>query len=506
MEALQNKVFVSEKVINADLLDEEKKIYILSTSVEAKKIFLVLLQYQVRVMGFVIEGTPKKGKLYGIKIRSIDKIMQEDAIYITDKYSRTSFQEHIDERNIYYMKSEQFDHNDFFFKENNEIKKCNAALILTMILSRTQKKQAIFLVNSESYGFWKNLVDTLKDEIENALIISVDKDKERIFDLVYLDINKIIVFVSVFDCKDVTSILYEMGLKQTQHFVYIYNSFSGHTSDKYKGFDWLLGNTFEQKQDFPGFYVHGEEATAKKRIVLLGNSATDPLFYPQKSWPEMLCEECKKQHNDIVIFNGAITDYNSSNELVKMFRDVILLKPDVVISYSGIIDFREYVPDYPYLNLNLMKTSAKWKKDNGKEVIYGLKDTRSAYERWLDNERMMNQICLMKNILFIGILQPWIGSECKNAWEKLEIWSDYYWQITFPQFGQYIDNAKEFKERIQSSVKDYDWLHDFTNIFADIEDSELFFDSIHVNEYGNHIVAEHIGKLLGEKFVRQLYK
>ena len=40
-------------------------------------------------------------------------------------------------------------------------------------------------------------------------------------------------------------------------------------------------------------------------------------------------------------------------------------------------------------------------------------------------------------------------------------------------------------------------MFDFTGIFSEIEDSDIFFDSIHVNERGNQIISERVGNLLG---------
>jgi len=362
-----------------------------------------------------------------------------------------------------------------------------------VILSRVAKRQAIFLIQSGQYKFWNNLVMVLKREVRDPVLLSIDEDREGIYDLMYYDSDQIVIFVCMFETEDIQKELATIGLKQTYHYVCLYNSFSGHVTDKYYGFDWYLGNSFLAENEMPGFYVYGDTMNARVKVALLGNSATDPVFYPQKSWAEMLWERCRE--NQVVIYNGAITDYNSTNEMIKLLRDVLLLKPDIVISYSGIIDFREYVLGYPYLNLNLMRTSRKWQNDTGKEVVHGIKDYRSAYERWLNNEKTMYAICQMNDISFWGILQPWIGSERKDAGEGLQVWSDNYWSVAFPQFDQFVSNAREFKEKINGAVEKYEWLHDFTDIFFEIDEADIFYDSIHVNEFGNAIVAEKIGSL-----------
>lgn len=492
---LKNSLFTSEGMINAAILGK-KQIFILYTGINAKRLFFCLLQNKVKVLGFATINSDRVSELYGLKVFRLEEIDEEDSVYVADKEQWDSFQGKIDPEKVYLANVLECQTDVFTFVENGKNVKCNAALMLTMMLSRMEKKRSVFLINFKDYDFWKNLLDVLKDKIQDATVISLDTESDKIYDLLYDDLEKIIFFVCIFSHQKISEFLVKLGLKPTYHFVVIGNSFSGHVTDKYSGFDWYLGNTFVQKKEYPGFYIHGEVNSVKKKLVILGNSATDPLFYPQKSWSEMLWEIYRKREIDITIFNGAVTDYSSMNEVIKLFRDVLLLQPDIVVSYSGIIDFRSYVKDFPYLNLNLMRTSSNWKELNNKEVIYGLTDHRSAYERWLDNEKIMQQICDRKGIAFYGILQPWLGSECKDAWKKLQMWSDYYWQVEFPQFSEYIDNAKEFKIRIEEDVKRNDWLYDFTDIFKEIDDPDIYYDSIHVNERGNLIVAEKLFEIV----------
>lgn len=498
---IEKCVFISEKTINPELLNREKQIYILSTDLRAKSIFFLLLQYCVKVTGFIAKDlSSRPNRIYGLRVFDTDELESgRENIFISDRNNQDFFERDLDPEFIYWIDPVCVSKNGFQFIENEQIRKCNAALMLTMIISRAQKRQPVFCIKSEDSEFWGNLLEVLGNEVRNAIIISVDNGFDKIYDLMYSDIDKIIFFICLFEYREISETLIELGFKQTLNFVYIHNSFNGTTVDKYCGFDWYLGNSFKMNDGVPGFYICGDQNKAQKRIVLLGNSATDPLFYPQKSWAEMFWEKCRSDQIDTVIYNGAVTDYNSSNELIKLLRDGLLLEPDIVVSYSGFIDFREYVSEYPYINLNLMRTSEKWEEETGKEVVFGIKDKRSAYERWIKNEEMMYQICQMHGIAFYGILQPWIGSECGEGCEKLQIWSDNYWQVSFPQFDRLINNAREFISNIKFDVAKKTWLYDFTHIFSEIDDTDIYFDSIHVNERGNQIIAQEIKKVVQSK-------
>lgn len=494
-----NNAFLSKEIINPKLLDKKKSVYILSISTNAKKIFSLLLQYRVFVSGFVAKDTAGTNKLYGLQVFGIESIKDKASIYVVDKMEWNLYERVVDEESVYFVEADKLACNKFVFQENGRIRECNAALTLTMMLSRVQKRRPVFLIKSGDYDFWINLVYVLKNDVKDPIIITVDSSIDQIYDLMYLNEEKIIVFIALFEYKEIENMLIELGFRQTRDFVHISNSFSGHVTDKYSGFDWLLGNTFVEKvggKNYFGFHIHGNVENTSKKVVMLGNSTTDPFFYPQKSWPEMLLEKYKGKQRNVTIYNGAITDYSSTNEVIKLIRDVLTLQPDIVVSYSGVIDFREYLSGYPYVNLNIMRTCKEWESQSNKEVVYGLPDHRSAYERWISNEKIMHQICGMNGIYFMGVLQPWVGSDCIDACEQLKVWSDNYWQVVFPQFNQYISNAGEFKERIQEDVTKYEWLYDFTNIFAGIEDVDIYFDSIHVNEDGNKIVAEKFYEIL----------
>lgn len=477
--------------MNPDLYNKEKKIYIGSTSVNAKKILYFFLQHRLRIFGFISNNQSEIKYLYGIPVYTLNSLFLDESIIIVDENEKDLF----NDEKIYLIDSETFCKEEFFF-ENSMIKKCNAPLMLTMILSRSMGKNSFFLVKSSEYGFWENVIKTLGLNMDKTRILSVDIENEKIYELAYYNPDDIIIFITYFNAVEIEKILDDIGLIKTLHYVHIYNSFSGHVTDRYSGFDWFLGNTYSETKDLPGFFINGCKGECTQQIVILGNSTTDPLFYPQKAWPEFLYERYNRQKKNVIIYNGAITDYSSSNELMKLLRDVILLSPDIVVSYSGFIDFRQYVERYPHINLNLMRTGEAWKKEECKEVIYGLPDDRTAYTRWLENEKIMHKICEMYNIKFYGILQPWIGSENEDAVSKLKIWNENYWSVVFPQFDKLLENASDFKKGIQSSVEKYNWLYDCTSIFAEINDESIYFDSIHTNEKGNRIIADVVWNIL----------
>ena len=71
------------------------------------------------------------------------------------------------------------------------------------------------------------------------------------------------------------------------------------------------------------------------KVMVMGGSTST---WPLTTWSKLLCEKIKSRGRDCVIFNGAVEGYFSGQELLKVIRDAPAIKPDIVISLSGIND------------------------------------------------------------------------------------------------------------------------------------------------------------------------
>ena len=103
-------------------------------------------------------------------------------------------------------------------------------------------------------------------------------------------------------------------------------------------YDMMLGYT--RNDDLPGFTVFDDDNLSgeKYTIVTLGGSTTDPYTANVKSWSEFLYMQLKDMGIEVRVVCGGLSGYHSGQEFIKLFRDVLPMKPDMVISYSGIND------------------------------------------------------------------------------------------------------------------------------------------------------------------------
>lgn len=259
--------------------------------------------------------------------------------------------------------------------------------------------------------------------------------------------------------------------------------------------------------DVMGYKVFKRIANNKEktyRIITLGNSTTYAEYkWTIKSWSEQLFEKiCEITNINIEVICGGINSYSSHDELIKLIRDGVILKPDMVISYSGVNDmgFIEGIEGYPHLRPARKEQFQRInkiyvKKDENKirdTVSYGIESSKKDYEYWIDNMRMMHAICKEFNIKFYSFLQPTIL--CKEY--QLSQSEQYIFKEAFKEDRaiEILQYANEFYINATEKIKEFDYIIDFTNIFNG--KTGLFFDPVHLNTTGNKIVAEKIYSII----------
>jgi hypothetical protein len=262
--------------------------------------------------------------------------------------------------------------------------------------------------------------------------------------------------------------------------------------------------------DLPGFKVFGDwrqrgGGTAKK-IVILGGSTSNAYEFSESQvvpWAEHLYHRLSALGDKVVIYCGGISNYTSSQELLKLIRDVVPLKPDIVVSYSGINDAGQYpVPRlhrnrdgrpflaeeterfYRHATLKCPEGVIPYYKNS---VLLGLKNKLGAVEFWLNNMRMMNAIAREFSFLFMGILQPHFGS---GNYRRLPEMIRRLGNASLGQ-GVFEKNYVDFTAKAKAMLRDYPYLLDYSGIF-DESGNDVFIDLFRVSSKGNRIVAEHV--------------
>lgn len=241
------------------------------------------------------------------------------------------------------------------------------------------------------------------------------------------------------------------------------------------------------------------------KIGILGGSTSDIDLYGEKSWVEYLCDILGKKNINTTFYAGAEKAYSSAQELIKLCRDMILYKPDIIISYSGVNDYpclnsrrNTFITNYQEELFNTIIRSSisveenKWVEGTRKVLCYG-SENNDFVEGWIRNERIMHGVCNEYGITFYSILQPCLFSEeeLNNPEQELI------------EMSGYIYEKEETDETIRILTERYNrvremnipWLHDFSAILKAYQGAK-YFDKYHVFEEVNSYIATRIFALI----------
>jgi hypothetical protein len=339
------------------------------------------------------------------------------------------------------------------------------------------------------------------------------------FDIVFEDPCKIFIIVADEDIRYgiFRQQFIEIGLLEDIHFTY-YKDVPAYTEPWY--FDVTLGYS-RVKENMEGFEVFGDIGNPDALVIVaLGGSTTESYYSFIKGWAYFLVELFNSDGISVVMYCGGVAGYTSTQELLKLVRDVIPLRPHIVLSYGGFNDLLYYPlnscppnqqgeksgpfayqservlkPFVHHFQVDYMRSISQLYPDSDYTVYYGLQNNKSASTFWFDNVRAMSAITSEFNILFLSFLQPfyYTGHYVLTDSQKT-IFHRHWWDADRPNPDLYT------KERIismvfgiseiKTAINNADYITDLTDIFDGQE--AVYRDICHVTEQGNEIIAKNI--------------
>ena len=384
----------------------------------------------------------------------------------------------------------------------------NNGIIQRIVCESINKKIGICGVDDSSYAL-QELLHHLGVEVERFFVWS-DKNEStiyenekavNIYELMYEDIGTFFIVEPHAGraCIKYKNVLAEMGYVEWQDYVHIFSTamYEDVIVRSPDCIDINLGVLWSQDRD--GFTVFGSDREDAYTIVSLGGSTTyaDWLVYA-KCWSELLYEKfCNSGRKNIRILCGGAPAFDSTQELIKFLRDVVPMKPNMVLSYSGVNDvvdshgdINNTGPGYPFAFPKLTEKMKQLVKDTqeSKELYLGRKNEQSTADIWMMNKKIMNFVSEEMGIVFYTFLQPMLFYGNYLIDRELNVKIVEYRKKE--RFRLMFDHAAKFCEKIKFEMRNMDFMVDFTDIFDGC--SKLFVDFVHVNEWGNEIIAEKI--------------
>ena len=296
--------------------------------------------------------------------------------------------------------------------------------------------------------------------------------------------------------KDKSKKLNDLGLRHYFEYESAFNTYGLLTEAKWC-MDVNLGHSYCEDDKYPGFCVYGTEKGNNYKIVVLGGSATDGTMFPFKSWPEILYEELNTLcgEGEVTVYNGGVNGYASGQELVKLIRDVLPLKPDMLIVYDGFSELTEDI-SHPFSFLYSKKVfnyAAAYLEENmigncKRSVELGLQSKRNLYNNWLFCIRNMYAISKENNISFFSFCQPDLSSKKEKTTREKNM------LLSVPNGCMVARMEKGLRQFMEKTQGVFNYIYDLSHIFDAQEN--IYMDKCHVWEVGNKIIAEKVEQII----------
>lgn len=360
-----------------------------------------------------------------------------------------------------------------------------------------------------------NIFSNLNIEVKESLGRNGFEEDGTIYSLAYYDLQDVICIMTDPYTSAAHDALEQVGLREMQlAWIENYNSFNVSCTDRVYNcvLDPHLGHAhIKDDEECPGFIKYENISfgdSAPFIILTLGGSTTSGYGVRQKPWSEWLSDMLTKKCINHVVYCGGTDSYTASQELVKLIRDGIWLKPDCVISYSGInnmsifskIPFVHYYQKELYDSLHQSLVSSHWGKMRG--VNYGVQPDCDNFEFWFTQLKMMHAVCDSFGINYKAFLQPTLCSKKRLHAEDEDLdvmFLDGYgltkengkekWICLRTEgadpYGKIIQNAISFRESAKKIEEP--WFYDLSDLFDGI--GGIYIDPCHVRREGNKMIA-----------------
>lgn len=274
-------------------------------------------------------------------------------------------------------------------------------------------------------------------------------------------------------------------------------------------------------------YVRYGRENAALTIVALGGSTTDAYTAAvlemsdvdptdPYNWPRDLYRLMSSEGIDASVINAGTLGYNSSQDLLKLLRDMLPLRPDIVIALEGVNDlgFIFSVENHPYVakyqkklldaitadrqtlmimpNLVRLVSSTLYSGVRTVEgYTLGVPDETTPAKHWHRNMRAANALCEEFGVEYLCILQPLQGYGVYSPSERERHQLELKTSTASQYMGHdYMTALISFYEEAHDICAANPMCADFTDIFSQAQ--EVYFDATHLNERGTQILAQRV--------------
>lgn len=484
---VNQKAFLISELLRVDEKLKEKRVYIYGAGVGGRSIYAELVDAGIDIEAFCTTVKGNEGVLQNKKIYQIDEIeyCDNDAFIISVLHENVK-QEIIE---VLDMRDTDIYIRDFLL---------DGAIFRMALFQSVHKawyeKKKIYIYTktlNSYYQLLKKIMELYGMNIDGVVYKEsfVEQGIQNIYGLVKENIHDIFVMIN------------DLGIIERKEQIEIYDllesiGFSMNTFD-YAGFypvstaDWhqhitmttdpMMGwSCLYEKENLPGVNVIGNMKKDDVRIVILGNSTSTDGIYRATSWVRYLYQKLTVYGLNVTIYNCAGLGEDVLQELLRLIRDGIHLRPHCIVSMSGVNNEAHRIRGVE--NKANLRHAVKWCNILASDtpIVCGIPVKEVAFDFWLRIQRIIKAVAELNESKFLCFLQPMI-----EAKERLSILER---SIHFT--GDIDNEISSF--RLRSRQDDF-----YINLLSLFDNKEgMFIDNCHYSEEANMILANIVSQEL----------
>lgn len=247
-----------------------------------------------------------------------------------------------------------------------------------------------------------------------------------------------------------------------------------------------------------GCRLLGKNLPQDIKIAINGASLVDETCFNWKIWPELLYEGLMAKQKPTTFMLCSSYGHITSQCLLKLIRDILPLRPNIVIDYCPLDNdcfygewmTAPFVIGYQKKILSYARGQIKDRFENKlvTSVNLGYAKRQRTAEVILENIYMSKVLCDSKGIRYICVLPPSIITQQARALEDVELqWILAKRKSTFLKIYEEIE--EKMPDEVRKCIVDArTWIDGYDG---------MFYDQFHMKEDGNRIIADQMMKVLG---------
>lgn len=484
---VNQKAFLVSELLKIDEQLKEKRVYIYGAGVGGESIYAELENAGINVEAFCTTMNDKLGIIHNKRIYQIDEIENSDnnafIISVLHENVKQEIIDVLDTRNA-----------DMYIRDFLLDEAIFRMALFQSVHKAWYEKKRIYIYTKTLGSYFRLLKEILElygIEIK-GLVYKEASEKlgiQDVYELVYANIQNIYVLINDLDIierKDqieVYNLLESIGLSMnTFDFAGFYpvSTADWHKhitmiADPLVGWSGLYGN-----EELPGVHIIGNMNEDNIRIVVLGGSTSTDGIYRTTSWVRQLYQKLVAYGLDVTIYNCAGPGEDALQELLRLIRDGIHLRPQYIVSMSGVNNEAHRIEGVE--NKTNLRHTVKWCNILAPDApfVCGIPVREAAFDYWYRMQRIIKAVSELNESKFLCFLQP-----IKEAKENLSILER---SIHFT--GDTNNEIASF--RLKSRQDDF-----YINLLTLFDEKEgMFIDNCHYSEEAGMILSEIVGNEL----------